>query len=292
MEIEKLFECLLAKMETDKEEMKADRKTDKEDFMARLDANMKAWQEKADTDMKAWEEEIHSMRFETTNTRSETMACQEMEAHPEEEKEPTSVYRKPEVAQQREVPVEDAEEMPVGESKKKRRRDRKLAAERRHQEPNCAPQKKLAAARRGTRHCAEVAQKMQTDKKMPRRATVARRMRDIFRPNTTRKRITIGKVRTRDNVVRGTQKGWTPRWRQLMRQEGTKETRNRDFEEQLRLGSEMTTNGSYRKAIGLEISKRTAGTSTGLPKMKNCTLWRGRPPPKRRKGNSPYGRNR
>jgi hypothetical protein len=56
----------------------------------------------------------------------ETMACQEMEARLEE---PTSVDRKPEVAQQREAPVNDAEVMPVGELKRKRRRDQKLAAE-------------------------------------------------------------------------------------------------------------------------------------------------------------------
>jgi hypothetical protein len=50
----------------------------------------------------------------------------------------------------------------------------------------------------------------------------------------------IGKVRAKDNVARGTWKGWTPRWRQLIRQEGTKETRNRDFADQLRLGSKWT----------------------------------------------------
>jgi hypothetical protein len=37
----------------------------------------------------------------------------------------------------------------------------------------------LAAACRGMSHRAEVAQKMQADKKMPRRATVARRMTDL-----------------------------------------------------------------------------------------------------------------
>jgi hypothetical protein len=119
MDMEKLFESLLAIMETDKE-----------NFMARMDANMKAWLEKADAEMKTWGEEIRSMRFETTNTRKETMACQEMEARQEEEK-PTSLDKKPEVAEQREVPVEDAEVIAVGEPKKKRRRDRKLAAERR-----------------------------------------------------------------------------------------------------------------------------------------------------------------
>jgi hypothetical protein len=45
----------------------------------------------------------------------ETIACQEMEAHPEEEK-PASVDMKPEAAeQQKEVPVEDATVIPVGE---------------------------------------------------------------------------------------------------------------------------------------------------------------------------------
>jgi hypothetical protein len=56
------------------------------------------------------------------------MACQEMEAHREEEK-PTSVDKKPDVAQQREVPIENAEEMPVGEPRKKWRKDQKLAPE-------------------------------------------------------------------------------------------------------------------------------------------------------------------
>jgi hypothetical protein len=48
-------------------------------------------------------------------TQEETMACQEMEACQEEE-EPTSVDMKPEVAQQEEVPVEDATVIPVRES--------------------------------------------------------------------------------------------------------------------------------------------------------------------------------
>jgi hypothetical protein len=54
----------------------------------------------------------------TSITRKETMACQEMEARMEE-KEPTSVDRKPEVAQQREVPNEDAVMKPVKGRKKR-----------------------------------------------------------------------------------------------------------------------------------------------------------------------------
>jgi hypothetical protein len=82
----------------------------------------------------------------------------------------TSVERKPEAAQEDEVPVDDAEVMPVGEPKKKRRRDRKLAAERRRQKPktstleNCGPPKELAVARRGTIRRAKVARKTQTDR--------------------------------------------------------------------------------------------------------------------------------
>jgi hypothetical protein len=97
---------------------------------------------------------------------------------------------KPEAAEERQVPEEIAEVMPVGEPRKKRRKDQKLVAERRRQMKERAQdgcQRRLAAARRGKSQRAEVARKMQADKKMPRRATVARRMRDIFRPNTTRR---------------------------------------------------------------------------------------------------------
>jgi hypothetical protein len=43
--------------------------------------------------------------------------------------------------------------------------------------------------------------------------------------------------------------------RQLMLQEGTSGTRNRDFKEQLYLGSDRTTTRIYRKTIRLEIVK-------------------------------------
>jgi hypothetical protein len=117
---------------------------------------------------------------ETTNTRKETMACQEMEARLEEE-EPASVDTKPEAAQQDEVLNEDAEVMSVGEPKEKRRRDRKLAAERRRltlknsTRENCGPHKKLAVDRRGTTRRTKVALKTPRDHKMSHRTTVARR---------------------------------------------------------------------------------------------------------------------
>jgi hypothetical protein len=115
----------------------------------------------------------------TSITRKETMACQAMEAHLEE-KGPTSVDRKPEVAQKEEVPFDDAEVMPVGEPRKKRRRDRKLEAQHPRQKPkeftreNCGPQNRLAVARSGSSHRGNVTwQTKEMDRKIPRRPTVA-----------------------------------------------------------------------------------------------------------------------
>jgi hypothetical protein len=137
MDMEKLCQILLAKMEADKEEMKADRKADmeemeanqkkdREDYLAIWDTDRKAWREDMASEIEAWREEIRSMQSETANTRTEMIACQEMEACLEE-KELTSVDRKPEVAQQREVPSEDAIVKPVKEWKR-RHRGKKRAA--------------------------------------------------------------------------------------------------------------------------------------------------------------------
>jgi hypothetical protein len=71
--------------------------------------------------------------------------------------------------------------------------------------------------------------------------------------------------------------------RQLMRLEGTNGTRNRDFKEQLRLENERTTSGIYRKTIGLEIVKQAVRISSGMRKVTDWTLWRGRPPRKRKR---------
>jgi hypothetical protein len=127
-----------------------------------------------------------------------TMACQGMEARPEQEK-PTSADRKPEAVEEYEAPAENATVMPVTEPKKKRRRDRKLAAEHRRQKPNtstrenCGPHNRLTVARSGSnrrgrvkRHTKEI------DRKMSRRATVARRKRDIVKSYFPRKSVTHG----------------------------------------------------------------------------------------------------
>jgi hypothetical protein len=82
------------------EEMEANRKKDGEDYLAIWDADRKARREDMASEIEAWREEIRSMQFETTNTRTETIACQEMEACLEEEEEPASLDRKPEAAEQ------------------------------------------------------------------------------------------------------------------------------------------------------------------------------------------------
>jgi hypothetical protein len=215
--------------------LEADRKTDKEDFLAKLDVNQEkadamlakldAYQEKAaadkeemKADIKAWQEKIaaetepikartRAIRENMGTSHKEmvaviepgrdmkTIACQEMEARPEKEK-PASVDTKPEAAQQDEVPNEDAEVMPVGESKKKRPRARKLPAERRRltlknsTRENCGPHKKLVVDRRGTIRRAKVARKTPIDHKMSGRATVARQ-NDKIRGKKMSRRATV-----------------------------------------------------------------------------------------------------
>jgi hypothetical protein len=120
-------------------------------------------------DTKAWLEEIAASHKETVAESKpkkdiKTTAYQEMEAR-QDEKKPTSMDMKPEAAQREEVPVDDAKVMPVGEPKNKRRRDRKLAAERRRQKPKdktrekCGSQKRLAVPRRRTSRRAKLARK-------------------------------------------------------------------------------------------------------------------------------------
>jgi hypothetical protein len=126
----------------DKEEWKANRKTAKEEILKKMDE----YQPKTDAvllAMQVMETSHREMVDEATPERNmETMACREtMEAHLQEEgtmacqevearieeKEPTSVDRKPEVAQQREVPKEDTVVQPV-KGRKRRLRGKKQAA--------------------------------------------------------------------------------------------------------------------------------------------------------------------
>jgi hypothetical protein len=61
--------------------------------------------------------------------------------------------------------------------------------------------------------------------------------------------------------------------------EGGSGIRDGDLKEQLRLGSERTSGGIFRKALVLEIVKRRVEPSVRIRKMNVRTLWRGFPPP-------------
>jgi hypothetical protein len=79
------------------------------------------------------------------------------------------------------------------------------------------------------------------------------------------------KNKTKNNIARGTRIGWTLGRSQLMCQEGTNGTGNRDVKEQLHLGNERTTRRIYRKSTGLEIVKRIARCNVGLKsKIEPC----------------------
>jgi hypothetical protein len=52
---------------------------------------------------------------------------------------------------------------------------------------------------------------------------------------------------------------------------------------QLRLRKERTSGRIFRRIVELEIEKRTVGSSTGLRKVNDWILWRGGPPPKRKR---------
>jgi hypothetical protein len=116
-----------ADRKADKEQMETNLKKDKEDLMAKLDV----YQAKTDAVLLAMQVMGISHREvvpeATPGTNIETIACQEMEARLDEEK-PTSVDRKPEAADEEEVPVQDAIVEPV-KGRKKRYRGKKQAAE-------------------------------------------------------------------------------------------------------------------------------------------------------------------
>jgi uncharacterized membrane protein YgaE (UPF0421/DUF939 family) len=135
----------LAKLDANQEKAEANRKTGHNGLLAKMEAyreiyrdERKAAQEKADADLAQMQEFMKTLQAyqaktdaillamqetETSHKKTtaviepenevETMACQGMEARPEEEK-PSSADRKPEAAQQEEVPSEDTEVMPVG----------------------------------------------------------------------------------------------------------------------------------------------------------------------------------
>jgi hypothetical protein len=196
----------------------------------------------------------------------------------------------PEVADDQEVPVEDAAEMPAGEPRKWRRDRRNLAAVRRQKKQNRDLDarrrrkrqertqrkngflKNLVAARRGatrrvavtrhrilsrkdtTREHRESRKKLAaTGRKEARRAKVARHKGNFVGRNR-RMEIATGGNHTENKVERGTQRIWALR------------------------------KGFWTRQIGRTGREDLRGRSCVAPQnIKHWTLWRGRPPPKRKK---------
>jgi hypothetical protein len=283
MEMEQVMEMLKA--------MQAKADADRKAYQEKVEAENKAWLEKIEAETKAIRAETKAMRDKRMNAnikidREETTACHaEMDT---EKIEPDSGMMQS-AEEHLEIPMEDAAVMPVG-GRKKRRRARKPAAGRRG-EPNeltrgdCLSGKKLAAACRVSRR-ATVAWRKRIGTQIicgPRSKLTAAKIKVTHHARVTWPRVKfVRKECTRDQTEQETAKG---------RKDGglwngpkcNSDIKNHRTRQQLRLGNEKTTSMIYRKAIRLEIVKRTLRISSVFRKTRKWTLWRGRPPPKRKK---------
>ncbi|PNF32603.1 hypothetical protein B7P43_G18094 [Cryptotermes secundus] len=170
--------------------------------------------------------------------------------------------------------------MPVGEPKKKRRRDRKRRIMKNPTRKNCGLQNKLAVVSR----------------KVSRSARVAWRKRNIFRKSWTRgdhaSRIKLAaicrKISRRATVAR--------RWRSDFKKEipqGTFGCQTEKVTTKDVIGGCKSVQRSHQEGrickktiyeiVSEKIAKGMVGSSVSLRQHKDWTLWRGRPPPKRKK---------
>jgi hypothetical protein len=87
------------------------------------------------------------------------------------------------------------------------------------------------------------------------------------------------KNETKNKFARGTSKSRTHRRRQRATEEGKNRSRKRNPKE-LRTRNVIKTFG---KTTGLKFAERVNRSTVGLRKIRKWTLWRDRPPPKRKK---------
>jgi hypothetical protein len=95
------------------------------------------------------------------------------------------------------------------------------------------------------------------------------------------------KSQTRVSVARGTSKGQTIRKRHQAQPECNSGIKDSGERWQLCLGSKRALNKTVRHTFGLEVAKQTVELSIRLQKMSDWTLWRGRPPPERKRQQEP-----
>jgi hypothetical protein len=98
------------------------------------------------------------------------------------------------------------------------------------------------------------------------------------------------KDKTRNKFTIGTRKGWTFGKRRRVDPEGSTGVKDPSTRRQLQLKNIKTAGRIFEKAFRLQIAKREDRSSVGLL-IRNWTLWRGQPPPKR-KINCTYRRGR
>ena len=249
------------------------------EMLARMEAIMKSNHEEMLKEMRAWREE----------------------------EEPTSANRKPEAAELSEVPVQDAEVMPVGEPKKKRRRDRHRRNMKNPTRKNCGPQNKLAGSRRVSRSARVAWRKRNIFRKSwtlgdheprmklaapcwktSRRATVARRWRIAFKKETPQGTFGCQRKEVTATGTKNTEKDKA--WKYPQCNTGIKD---KGPKRRLRVSNQLKALGGgkpryvkeadLRRTARLQDAKRVAGSSVSLRQHKDWTLWRGRPPPKRKK---------
>jgi hypothetical protein len=91
------------------------------------------------------------------------------------------------------------------------------------------------------------------------------------------------KRRTKDDVVRGAPKGRTFQKRRRKQPKFNNGIRDRGLKQQLRLGSKENFKEALERTIVFKIVKLAAGSSVRIKKMSVKTLWRSRPPSKRKK---------
>jgi hypothetical protein len=254
METQQMMELLLSRMDANQETMKTNQdvllKTVK-GIMAKISAKMDAQHKKMMAMLVA--------HHERTVASLGKMDAKDFKAIPEEMET---------VTEHEEIPEEDATVMPVGEPRK-RRRVCNLAAER--------SQKMKERTRGKSRFKRKLAAAC---RKVSRLAKVAWRERNPFRNVQTqrncglRKRLTVTGIRT-------TQKGWTFGKRRRVYPEGSTGVKVPNTRRHRRLKNEKTAGRIFEKTFRLQIAKREDGSSVGSLKIRNWTLWRGRPPPKR-----------
>jgi hypothetical protein len=174
------------------------------------------------------------------------------------------------IEEHQEIPKGEDAVMPVGEPRK-RRRVRNLATERRQKQKE-----------RIRTSCESKSRSTVACRKVSRHAKVAWRKRNLFRTVQTqrncglRKRLVVTGKRT-------TQKGWTFRKTRRVDPEGSTFVKVSNTRWHRQLKNEKTAGRIFEKTFRLQIVKREEGSSVGSLKIWNWTLWRGRPPHKRKR---------